>query len=97
MTVTRPSSSVVIVSTVPHRHDLSMDHAVNQRIALVNFYIEELQSPDIRSPILYCLFCEARSTLLSSLPDQDCQQLSSAAASPVAVQLMGPVIVGSTP
>ncbi|KAG8241701.1 hypothetical protein J6590_081435 [Homalodisca vitripennis] len=38
----RLSSSAVIVSTVPHRHDLSMDHAVNQRIALVNFYIEEL-------------------------------------------------------
>ncbi|KAG8261607.1 hypothetical protein J6590_069076 [Homalodisca vitripennis] len=36
------SSSAVILSTVPHRHDLSMDHAVNQRIALVNFYIEEL-------------------------------------------------------
>ncbi|KAG8245776.1 hypothetical protein J6590_099417 [Homalodisca vitripennis] len=38
----RLSSSAVIVSTVPHRHDLSMDHAVNHRIALVNFYIEEL-------------------------------------------------------
>ncbi|KAG8256437.1 hypothetical protein J6590_068687 [Homalodisca vitripennis] len=38
----RLSSSAVIVSTVPHRHDLFMDHAVNQRIALVNFYIEEL-------------------------------------------------------
>ncbi|KAG8248708.1 hypothetical protein J6590_035477 [Homalodisca vitripennis] len=38
----RLSSSAFIVSTVPHRHDLSMDHAVNQRIALVNFYIEEL-------------------------------------------------------
>ncbi|KAG8281105.1 hypothetical protein J6590_065690, partial [Homalodisca vitripennis] len=38
----RLSSSAVIVSTVPHRHDLSMYHAVNQRIALVNFYIEEL-------------------------------------------------------
>ncbi|KAG8296531.1 hypothetical protein J6590_055176 [Homalodisca vitripennis] len=38
----RLSSSAVIVSTVPHRHDLSMDHAVNRRIALVNFYIEEL-------------------------------------------------------
>ncbi|KAG8307912.1 hypothetical protein J6590_010351 [Homalodisca vitripennis] len=30
----RLSSSAVIVSTVPHRHDLSMYHAVNQSIAL---------------------------------------------------------------
>ncbi|KAG8328735.1 hypothetical protein J6590_102727 [Homalodisca vitripennis] len=38
----RLSSSAVIVSTVPHRHDLPEDHPVNQRIDLVNFYIEEL-------------------------------------------------------
>ncbi|KAG8265406.1 hypothetical protein J6590_095365 [Homalodisca vitripennis] len=38
----RLSLSAVIVSTVPHRHDLPEDHPVNQRIDLVNFYIEEL-------------------------------------------------------
>ncbi|KAG8335919.1 hypothetical protein J6590_057247 [Homalodisca vitripennis] len=39
-TTARLSSSAVIVSTVPHRHDLPEDHPVNQRIDLVNFYIE---------------------------------------------------------
>ncbi|KAG8307910.1 hypothetical protein J6590_010347 [Homalodisca vitripennis] len=38
----RLSSSAVIVSTVPHRHDLSMNYAVNQHVSLVNFYIEEV-------------------------------------------------------
>ncbi|KAG8253049.1 hypothetical protein J6590_044043 [Homalodisca vitripennis] len=88
------------MSTVPHRHDLSMDHAVNQRIALVNFYIEELcldrfgQSPTIRpptSPSHAVSSCAASSTPLSSLPVQDRHQLSSEALQPVEPVIVGPL------
>ncbi|KAG8312278.1 hypothetical protein J6590_026726 [Homalodisca vitripennis] len=39
--IARLSSSAVIVSTLPRRHDLPWNHALNQKIVLVNF-IEEL-------------------------------------------------------
>ncbi|KAG8271147.1 hypothetical protein J6590_069033 [Homalodisca vitripennis] len=38
----RPSSARAVVSTMPHRHDLSPDHPVNQHTALANSFIEEL-------------------------------------------------------
>ncbi|KAG8314364.1 hypothetical protein J6590_094258, partial [Homalodisca vitripennis] len=36
------SSSRIIVASLPHRHDLPPCHPINQRILLVNAYIEEL-------------------------------------------------------
>ncbi|KAG8251368.1 hypothetical protein J6590_081403 [Homalodisca vitripennis] len=36
------SSSRIIVASIPHRHDLPPCHPINQRILLVNAYIEEL-------------------------------------------------------
>lgn len=38
----RLRTSNVIVSTLPHRHDLSPDHPVNKQVLTVNAYIEEL-------------------------------------------------------
>ncbi|KAG8325918.1 hypothetical protein J6590_054941 [Homalodisca vitripennis] len=38
------SSSKVIVSTLPHRHDLAADHPVNRHTRRVNGFIEELRA-----------------------------------------------------
>ncbi|KAG8262231.1 hypothetical protein J6590_056295 [Homalodisca vitripennis] len=40
--VTRLLTSGVVVSTLPHRHDLPPCHQINQEVALLNAYIEEL-------------------------------------------------------
>ncbi|KAG8242962.1 hypothetical protein J6590_055685 [Homalodisca vitripennis] len=40
--IARLASSRVIVSTIPQRHDLPVDHIVNQTTTAVNHYIEEL-------------------------------------------------------
>ncbi|KAG8276770.1 hypothetical protein J6590_056927 [Homalodisca vitripennis] len=40
--VTRLLTSSVVVSTLPHRHDLPLCHQINQEVALLNAYIEEL-------------------------------------------------------
>ncbi|KAG8285371.1 hypothetical protein J6590_081516 [Homalodisca vitripennis] len=39
---TKLKTSSVVVSTLPHRHDLPTNHQINQEIVLVNHYIEEL-------------------------------------------------------
>ncbi|KAG8286034.1 hypothetical protein J6590_069444 [Homalodisca vitripennis] len=40
--IARLASSRVIVATIPQRHDLPVDHIVNQTTTTVNHYIEEL-------------------------------------------------------
>ncbi|KAG8289593.1 hypothetical protein J6590_101237, partial [Homalodisca vitripennis] len=40
--IARLASSRVIVATIPQRHDLPVDHIVNQTTTAVNHYIEEL-------------------------------------------------------
>lgn len=46
----RTASATVIVSTLPHRHDLPANHPINQETEKVNFYIEELcaRNPKLR-------------------------------------------------
>ncbi len=39
---TRPTNVLRVVSTLPHHHDLPPLHSVNEEIALVNSYIEDL-------------------------------------------------------
>ncbi|KAG8248928.1 hypothetical protein J6590_030955 [Homalodisca vitripennis] len=40
--VSKPSEGRLIVATLPHRHDLPVNHAINEEVVLVNAYIEEL-------------------------------------------------------
>ncbi|KAG8309088.1 hypothetical protein J6590_094322 [Homalodisca vitripennis] len=40
--IMRTSTAKVVVSTVPYRHDLSIDHPINRQTNLVNHYIREL-------------------------------------------------------
>ncbi|KAG8334342.1 hypothetical protein J6590_092536 [Homalodisca vitripennis] len=40
--VSKPSEGRLIVATLPHRHDLPINHAINEEVVLVNAYIEEL-------------------------------------------------------
>lgn len=39
---TRPANTYQIVTTLPHRHDLPTLHTVNEQIALLNNYVDEL-------------------------------------------------------
>ncbi|KAG8320702.1 hypothetical protein J6590_062593 [Homalodisca vitripennis] len=40
--VSKPPEGRLIVATLPHRHDLPVNHAINEEVVLVNAYIEEL-------------------------------------------------------
>ncbi|KAG8249110.1 hypothetical protein J6590_026034 [Homalodisca vitripennis] len=51
----RLSSAHVVISTVPHRNDLSPDHQVNQRTALSNSFIEYLCIRHEEIELLDCL------------------------------------------
>ncbi|KAG8322398.1 hypothetical protein J6590_022850 [Homalodisca vitripennis] len=40
--VSKPSEGRLIVATLPHRHDLPVNHAIIEEVVVVNAYIEEL-------------------------------------------------------